>query len=209
MGFPAEVCDRVLVRCGRHCCICRRFKPTLLQVHHIQESSKGGEDSEENAIAICINCHSDVHTRRPFTQRFTKGELIGHRELVCSLVASGVLRGDDAAEIDFRSAEFKSRGSSRLADISSLAAKILCAAAEKESEIWLLDHLGGWTFHSGTVVEEGDGNRRKAEIMAAMEELQRLCFVESRYIGHGKAWVLQLRGYHAADILTAQLVLVK
>ena len=45
-----EVIDRMMVRCGRRCCICRRFRPTKLQVHHIVERSQGGSDDEDNLI---------------------------------------------------------------------------------------------------------------------------------------------------------------
>lgn len=38
-----EVIDRMMVRCGRRCCIYRRFRPTKLQAHHIIERNEGGE----------------------------------------------------------------------------------------------------------------------------------------------------------------------
>ncbi|BDZ92717.1 hypothetical protein VEE69_15940 [Escherichia coli] len=44
------------------------FAPSLkedgtpfLEVHHIEWLSKGGEDSVENAIALCPNCHRQAH----------------------------------------------------------------------------------------------------------------------------------------------------
>ncbi|HHE3726254.1 TPA: HNH endonuclease, partial [Escherichia coli] len=33
----------------------------FLEVHHIEWLSKGGEDSVENAIALCPNCHRQAH----------------------------------------------------------------------------------------------------------------------------------------------------
>lgn len=32
-----------------------------LEVHHIDLISEGGKDTEENACAICPNCHSRIH----------------------------------------------------------------------------------------------------------------------------------------------------
>ncbi|MCM7737031.1 HNH endonuclease [Enterobacter hormaechei] len=33
----------------------------FLEVHHIEWLSNGGEDSVENAIALCPNCHRQAH----------------------------------------------------------------------------------------------------------------------------------------------------
>lgn len=35
MGFPTSVADEVLVRCGRHCCICEEFVGSKIELHHI------------------------------------------------------------------------------------------------------------------------------------------------------------------------------
>ena len=45
----------------------------------------------DNAIALCLTCHTDVHTKAPFTRRFTVAELKTHRDNVCRLVAEGSL----------------------------------------------------------------------------------------------------------------------
>lgn len=63
----------------------------MLQVHHIVERSKGGTDDPDNLIATCLTCHSDVHTKRPFTQRFSVEELKQHRDSVYRLVADAKL----------------------------------------------------------------------------------------------------------------------
>ncbi len=95
-----EVIDRMMVRCGRRCCICRRFRPTKLQVHHIIERSEGGADEEDNLIVTCFSCHSDVHTKVPFARRFSVAELKGHRDSVISLVEAGTLGVADADDTD-------------------------------------------------------------------------------------------------------------
>lgn len=204
MGFPAEVCDRVLVRCGRHCCICRRFNPTLLQVHHIQESSKGGDDSEENAIALCVSCHSDVHTYRPFTRRFTKEELIGHRNRVYEMVGVGSLRAEDGKAAD--ALELKLVPSRVCMESLTLeAAQILCAAARAEKQVWLVGCADGNTyFQCGSEFSETvTSHRRKAQILALMEQLE-----SARLVGgvnhHGaNIWIVTHAGYLAADELSA------
>ncbi len=95
-----EVIDRMMVRCGRRCCICRRFRPTKLQVHHIVERSQGGSDDEDNLIVTCFSCHSDVHTKVPFARRFSVAELKGYRAALVSLVEAGTLGVADTDDTD-------------------------------------------------------------------------------------------------------------
>src|SRR5262249_10230385 len=83
--------DRMMVLTARHCCVCRRFRPIKLQVHHIIERSNGGTDHEDNLIVICLPCHTDVHSRVPFARRFTPSELKMHRDAVVRMVAEGKL----------------------------------------------------------------------------------------------------------------------
>jgi hypothetical protein len=47
--IPADLVDKMMVKCARRCCICRRFRPTKLQVHHILERGKGGDNEEDNS----------------------------------------------------------------------------------------------------------------------------------------------------------------
>lgn len=62
------VVAEVLLRAKGKCQSCKRDAPFLkedgtpfLEVHHIEWLSKGGEDSVENAIALCPNCHRQAH----------------------------------------------------------------------------------------------------------------------------------------------------
>lgn len=62
------VVAEVLLRANGKCQSCKRDAPFLkedgtpfLEVHHFEWLSKGGEDSVENAIALCPNCHRQAH----------------------------------------------------------------------------------------------------------------------------------------------------
>ena len=62
------VVAEVLLRANGKCQSCRCDAPFLkedgtpfLEVHHIEWLSKGGEDSVENSIALCPNCHRQAH----------------------------------------------------------------------------------------------------------------------------------------------------
>jgi len=39
----------------------RRDGTPYLEVHHIIQLSKGGNDTINNAVAICPNCHRELH----------------------------------------------------------------------------------------------------------------------------------------------------
>lgn len=91
MSIPQDRADEILATCARCCCVCRRFRPLHLQVHHIVLCSESGSDELDNLIALCLTCHSDVHTRTSFTRRFTVQELKQHRDTVFRLVAEGKL----------------------------------------------------------------------------------------------------------------------
>ncbi|EAO8345735.1 TPA: HNH endonuclease [Salmonella enterica subsp. enterica serovar Stanley] len=62
------VVAEVLIRAKGICQHCKREAPfkredgtPFLEVHHIEWLSKGGEDSVENAVALCPNCHRQAH----------------------------------------------------------------------------------------------------------------------------------------------------
>lgn len=101
MAVSSERAAEVLAKCARHCSICRRFRPLHLQVHHIVEQNEGGTDDLDNLIAICVSCHSDVHSNTKLTRRFSVKELQLHRENVYRLVAEGKLpSSSDASAIE-------------------------------------------------------------------------------------------------------------
>lgn len=63
-----NVVVEVLSRADGKCQCCKRDAPfrkgdgtPFLEVHHIEWLSIGGEDSVENAIALCPNCHRQAH----------------------------------------------------------------------------------------------------------------------------------------------------
>lgn len=83
MGFPTSVADEVLERCGRHCCLCGKYVGTKIELHHIKQVADGGDDSADNCIPLCFNCHAEVNAynpRHPKGRKFTEKELKGHRD---------------------------------------------------------------------------------------------------------------------------------
>lgn len=62
MGFSKKIKEEVLIASGRHCCICHKFCGTKIEIHHIKQESESGEDTFENAIALCFDCHADMRS---------------------------------------------------------------------------------------------------------------------------------------------------
>lgn len=94
------VIDRMMVKCGRRCCICRRFRPIKLQVHYIKERKDGGTNDDDNLIVTCMSCHSDIHTKVPFARRFSHAEQKMHRDSTFEAVRSGSLPATDSDDTD-------------------------------------------------------------------------------------------------------------
>jgi HNH endonuclease len=60
MHFPAKVQEDAMVASQRHCCLCHRLKHTKMQCHHIVPHADGGEDTFDNCIPLCLECHGEV-----------------------------------------------------------------------------------------------------------------------------------------------------
>jgi HNH endonuclease len=81
--FNRDEVARLLVQVKRRCCICNRFCLTKIETDHIIPLSEGGDDSIENALPVCFDCHAEIHAYNPAHprgRRFTADELRGHKE---------------------------------------------------------------------------------------------------------------------------------
>lgn len=178
-----------MVKCARRCCICRRFRPTKLQVHHIVQKSQGGTNEEDNLIVICLSCHADVHSKVPFTRRFSPEELRGHRDTLVRMVAEGTLPTDEPDNSDALIRKVLDgidvRGSAADAPaLSQEAVEILLAAAHstgnREGMIALSHTNVGFRLFPGShsCPYESRDRRAQARYKAALEELHDEALVE-------------------------------
>ena len=79
--FPQGEVDNLLRDCQRRCCICHRFCGVKIELDHIVPKSEGGSDTIDNAIAVCLSCHADIHTyndRHPRGRKYHPNELKKH-----------------------------------------------------------------------------------------------------------------------------------
>ena len=83
MPFPSNIKEDALVACGRCCCICHKFCGTKIEVHHIREESEGGDNTADNAIPLCFDCHADMRSydhKHPKGNKYSVSELKRHRD---------------------------------------------------------------------------------------------------------------------------------
>jgi hypothetical protein len=84
MGFPESIKEEVLVACGRHCALCHRFCGLKLELHHIKHQSEGRENTFDNCIPLCFDCHADMRSYdhlHPKGTKYSPSELKRHRDL--------------------------------------------------------------------------------------------------------------------------------
>ena len=81
--FSQTIKAEALVACGRSCCVCNRYCGVRIECHHIVPESQGGDDSFENCIPLCFDCHAEVehyNPQHPKGNKFSPVELRGHRD---------------------------------------------------------------------------------------------------------------------------------
>jgi hypothetical protein len=72
-----------MVACRRQCCLCHRLKHTKMQCHHIAAHVDGGEDTFENCIPLCLECHGEVmayNPAHPIGTKYSVSELKRRRD---------------------------------------------------------------------------------------------------------------------------------
>lgn len=82
MGFSQSVVEKALLSCGRHCSICHKFCGTKIELHHIKQKKDGGDDTFDNCLPLCFDCHADVmqyNPDHPKGKRYNSSELKKHR----------------------------------------------------------------------------------------------------------------------------------
>lgn len=83
MAFDEKGVERLLVECHRRCCVCHRFCGVKIEIDHIRPRGDDGTDEIDNAIALCFECHAEVHLynpKHPKGRRFRESELKAHRD---------------------------------------------------------------------------------------------------------------------------------
>ena len=78
MPFPPNIKETALVACKRRCCLCEEHVHIAVECHHIVQEEDGGDNSFDNCIPLCRNCHSYVasyNPRHPVGTQYSENEL--------------------------------------------------------------------------------------------------------------------------------------
>jgi hypothetical protein len=112
--FSTKVRTEALARSGRHCALCLRYKGVKVEVHHIDPESVSHDNSLDNAIPLCFDCHADAghyNPNHPRGNKLTRVELRKHRDRLWSLVEQGKVLPE--ASLDVRYLELLRRAFDR------------------------------------------------------------------------------------------------
>ena len=79
LNFPLEEINKIHERAQNKCeyCECQTFEKKngemYFEIHHIVHYSDGGENSAQNCVLLCPNCHRKIH--------FAKEEIVNEMEI--------------------------------------------------------------------------------------------------------------------------------
>ena len=114
MSFSQKIKNEIMVASARHCCVCRKSRGLKIEIHHILPKEQGGEDTFENAIALCFDCHADAghyYAKHPKGTKFSPTELFKHKETWFKIVERGNIPSiedhDIQIEIDYKKSDLQ------------------------------------------------------------------------------------------------------
>lgn len=68
--IPNQILNNVLIKSKFCCALCRDKKAPFI-IHHIEEYSVSENNSEDNLIVLCPNCHAKVHSKSEISRNIT------------------------------------------------------------------------------------------------------------------------------------------
>lgn len=83
MGFSPKVREEALLACKRHCVWCEKSQGITVECHHIKPKAEGGEDTFDNCIPVCLNCHGIIgsyNNKHPRGTKITVSEMKKRRD---------------------------------------------------------------------------------------------------------------------------------
>jgi hypothetical protein len=72
---------KILLWCGRHCCLCGKFAGVGIEVAHLEKTSS----DIDNAIPLCFDCHASVghyNSKHPRGKKYSIKELKARRDQI-------------------------------------------------------------------------------------------------------------------------------
>jgi hypothetical protein len=97
--FPDSVRLQVLVRSGRHCCVCHDFAGRTANVHHIEQEALGGSNTLDNAICNGLKLNEPPGDEASVVDAYVLGILVKLDD-PSLVVLSALASCPDAANVD-------------------------------------------------------------------------------------------------------------
>jgi hypothetical protein len=104
MPFSTEIKEEVLVKSGRRCSLCLAHKGVKIEVHHIIPESISHDNTIDNAIPLCFDCHSDVghyNPSHPKGNKYSPKELKSHRNRLWLLIKEGKIFNEKPLDLQY------------------------------------------------------------------------------------------------------------
>jgi|GEM_PF-3970499 len=80
-AYPEEVVKQLVEKCDWSCCLCWKLDNRLpVILHHIKEKGKGGKDTYDNLVVLCLNHHGMAHSKWEISQAPAPPQLIANRK---------------------------------------------------------------------------------------------------------------------------------
>lgn len=95
-SIPKSIKNEVLVKQNYKCHKCKKKLPATKHFHHKKPVSKGGKNTLSNIIAVCPNCHSDIHHKEKLKKANAKEKKRTARK-----------KSNNPFDIDFKPPSFK------------------------------------------------------------------------------------------------------
>lgn len=80
--FKTTHVEELLVKCHRRCCVCHKYCGVKIEIDHINSATAANSGDIGNAIAVCFECHAEIHhynSTHPKGRKFQPTELHQHK----------------------------------------------------------------------------------------------------------------------------------
>lgn len=75
--IPKDLSNKILNEVHHRCCICVEHRK-VANIHHIDQNNSN--NTYDNLVAVCAECHADLHTKSTMRRNITQDQIRAYRE---------------------------------------------------------------------------------------------------------------------------------
>jgi hypothetical protein len=185
-----------------------RFRPTEIQVHHIQHQADDGTHDPDNLFPGCLTCHNAIHLmdgpKVSICRKIQPGELRGRRDRLYDMIARGILPREEPGYVETVTAPRASPAPPQ--EVTEIVLTAARGSGDDQGEVMLVQDTEGWSLQAGgrTMFQHGKDRRRCAAYLAALESLAGGGMLRCTFSDGGTSlYTLTNEGYALAERITA------